>query len=64
MQAYWGLSISMPAMMLTNVNGTRNNWAFPGEPEPLEVESSFFRIKHGAAFQAWPSGPCINSALP
>lgn len=33
-QAYSGLSISMPAMMLTNVNGTRNNWAYPGEPEP------------------------------
>ena len=33
-QAYSSLSISMPSMMLENVNGTRNNWAFPGEPEP------------------------------
>lgn len=28
------LSLKMPAMMLTNVNGTRHNWAFQSEPEP------------------------------
>lgn len=34
MQAYTSLSLTMPAMMLNNVNGTRVNWAFPGEAEP------------------------------
>ena len=29
-----GLSLNMPAMCLNNVNGTRHNWAFQGEPEP------------------------------
>ena len=33
-QAYTNLCLSMPAMMLNNVNGTRVNWAFAGEPEP------------------------------
>ena len=31
---YDALSLKMPAMMLNNINGTRHNWAFPGEPEP------------------------------
>ncbi|MDA1071221.1 MAG: choline dehydrogenase [Proteobacteria bacterium] len=28
------LSLKMPAAMLTNLNGTKHNWAYPGEPEP------------------------------
>ncbi len=28
------LSLKMPAAMLSNLNGTRFNWAFQGEPEP------------------------------
>eukprot|EP01051_Picozoa_sp_SAG22_P006606 SAG22_NODE_437_length_10501_cov_3.019804_11_plen_336_part_00 len=28
------LSLEMPAMMLTNVNGTQHNWSFMGRPEP------------------------------
>lgn len=31
---YDALSLKMPAMCLNNINGTRHNWAFQGEPEP------------------------------
>ena len=29
-----GLSLKMPAAVLSNLNSTRHNWAFQGEPEP------------------------------
>ncbi|MEP1935052.1 MAG: lycopene cyclase family protein, partial [Roseibium sp.] len=28
------LSLKMPAAVLTNLNSTKHNWAFQGEPEP------------------------------
>ncbi len=37
------LSLKIPAAMLSNLKGTRHNWAFRGEPEP-ELDGR--RIKH------------------
>jgi len=37
------LSLKMPAAMLTNLNGTKYNWAYQGEPEP---ELSGRQLKH------------------
>jgi len=37
------LSLKMPAALLTNLNGTKHNWAYQGEPEP-ELNSR--QLKH------------------
>lgn len=37
------LSLKMPAAMLTNLNGTKYNWAYQGEPEP---EYNGRQLKH------------------
>ena len=38
-----GLSLKMPAAVLSNLNSTRHNWAFDGEPEPQLNDR---RIRH------------------